>query len=94
MTHLFAKNYFRYISTIQAHTNDDVTVDDSTFVTMATLAAQPITMEQVKALIKKKDEMEEEIQSTMDWLQQPGRPGLKGGLVDKVTEFYFYFIFL
>ncbi len=46
---------------------------------------KPITMEEVKGLIKKKDKMEEEIQSIMEWLQQPGKPGLRGGLVDKVN---------
>jgi hypothetical protein len=57
---------------------------------MATPTAPTLTMDHVKALIKKKDDMEEEIQSTMEWLQQPGRPGLKGGLVDKVLNLYFH----
>jgi 26S proteasome non-ATPase regulatory subunit 9 len=40
-------------------------------------------MEAVKTLIAQRDAIELEIESLHEWLQAPGRPGLKGGLVDK-----------
>lgn len=40
-------------------------------------------MEAVKTLIAQRDAIELEIDSLREWLQAPGRPGLKGGLVDK-----------
>lgn len=43
-----------------------------------------VTIQSVKTLIEQKDAMEQEIQQLLDWLQEPGRPGLTGGLVDEV----------
>ncbi len=41
-------------------------------------------MAEVKALVAKADEMEKEIDELNTWLTAPGRPGMRGGLTEKV----------
>ena len=42
----------------------------------------PFTVQSVKALIFRKDEIEKEIQELESLLGGPGGPGLRGGLID------------
>eukprot|EP01126_Amoeba_proteus_P051474 TRINITY_DN6147_c0_g1_i13.p1 TRINITY_DN6147_c0_g1~~TRINITY_DN6147_c0_g1_i13.p1 ORF type:complete len:165 (-),score=37.22 TRINITY_DN6147_c0_g1_i13:576-1070(-) len=41
-----------------------------------------ILREELEVLIKRKDNLESEIAALVNYLQSPGNPGLKGGLVD------------
>ena len=48
------------------------------------MEAAPINkMEELKQLMKKRDEMEAEVDKLTGYLTGPGMPGLVGGLVDK-----------
>eukprot|EP01121_Diplochlamys_sp_Union-15-3_P006390 TRINITY_DN1688_c0_g1_i1.p1 TRINITY_DN1688_c0_g1~~TRINITY_DN1688_c0_g1_i1.p1 ORF type:complete len:100 (+),score=26.70 TRINITY_DN1688_c0_g1_i1:60-359(+) len=46
-------------------------------------AETKLTMNELQALIKQRDEIEAEIEALISYLNAPGNPGLKGGLVDK-----------
>jgi len=46
-------------------------------------SAPPMTMEQLQQLIQQREELEHEIEGLNNYLNAPGNPGLRGGLVDK-----------
>lgn len=45
-----------------------------------------MSLQEVKGWIKTKDELEEEISALVDYLTQPGMPGLKGGLTGTLLK--------